>query len=209
MKLSTWTLALAIGAVAAFAATNLTAQDAAHGEHAGHNHAEPAQDAGMQMPPEFSPGPNHKLLDPFVGEWNAAMKFWMAPGAAPQESKATSSAKWALDGRWVIEEFNGEFDGMPFKGISTTGYDPFKKKFISTWIDSMSTTMMVMEGAADPAGKTFGYVSKGFDPMVGAETTTKTIITVDSHDQHTMKMYMIMPDGVETQTMEVVYTRTK
>lgn len=210
MNLSKWTLALAIGAAGAFAASNLTAQDS-HGKtgHEDHGHAAQDAGAGMQMPPEFSPGPQHKMLDPFVGEWDATVKFWMEPGATPEESKGKSSSKWALDGRWVIEEFTGNFDGQPFKGISTTGYDPFKKKYISTWIDSMSTTMMVMEGTADPTGKTFGYTATAFDPFVGAETTTKTVITVDSHDQHTMRMFMVMPDGNQFQTMEIVYTRAK
>lgn len=197
MRLSQWTLALSLTAVGVFGVSTLTAQDA----------TPPGGAEMMEMPPEFSPGPNHKMLEPFVGEWKVVVKFWMDPAAEPGVSEGTASARWIMDGRWMQEDFTGDFAGMPFKGMGMTGYDPFKKKYISTWIDSMSTTMMTQEGTADSAGKVFTYSGKSFDPMMNMETTTKTILSVDSHDQHTMKMFMITPDGAETQTMEIVYTR--
>lgn len=199
MRLSQWTLALSLTAAGLFGATTLIAQD-----------GKGTPDAGaemMQMPPEFSPGPNHKMLEPFVGEWKAVVKFWMEPGAEPSQSEGSASARMIMDGRWLQEDFTGDFAGMPFKGMGMTGYDPFKKKYVSTWIDSMSTTMMTQEGAVDSDGKVFTYTGKSFDPFMNMETTTKTVLTVDSHDQHTMKMYMITPDGAEMQTMEIVYTR--
>lgn len=199
MRLSQWTLALSLTAAGLFGATTLVAQE-------GHG-TPPADAAAMEMPPEFSPGPNHKMLEPFVGEWNVSVKFWMEPGAEPGVSKGTASSRWIMDGRWMQEDFNGDFAGTPFKGMGMTGYDPFKKKYVSTWVDSMSTTMMSQEGTVDSAGKVFTYSGKSFDPFMNMETTTKTILSVDSHDQHTMKMYTIMPDGAEMQTMEIVYTR--
>lgn len=197
MRLSQWTLALTVCAVGALGASTLVAQQGQEGAEQ------------FQMPPELSPGPQHKMLEPFVGEWTAVVTFWMEPGTDPEQSEGRSTAAWVMDGRWLQEDFEGNFGGMPFHGKAMTGYDPFKKKFISAWVDSMSTTMMVMEGTADEAGKVFTYTAKAWDPFMNMETTTKTVITVDSHDKHTMKMFTIIPNGPEFQSMEIVYKRVK
>ena len=38
--------------------------------------------------------------------------------------------------------------GKTFEGVGLTGYDNQTKKYTSTWMDSMSTTLHVMEGAS-------------------------------------------------------------
>ena len=35
---------------------------------------------------------------------------------------------------------------MEFHGQGQTGYDPNKKKYVGTWVDSISPTIMIMEG---------------------------------------------------------------
>ena len=41
-------------------------------------------------------------------------------------------------GLWVASTFQGDFGGMTFEGRGQFGYDPAKKKYVGTWIDSMS-----------------------------------------------------------------------
>src|SRR5688572_10491707 len=65
-----------------------------------------------------APGAAHKALEPLVGEWNAEVKMWMAPDAPPTINKANAKSTWAMKGRFVREEFNGEFMGKPFHGLS-------------------------------------------------------------------------------------------
>src|SRR5262249_19647350 len=98
-----------------------------------------------------TPGPEHKALDPIVGEWTYAGKFWMEPGQEPMEMKGKASRKWVLDGRFVSEEVEGPgFGGpTPFKGLGWTGYDKIQKKYIGVWIDSMTTAMSHSVGEAD------------------------------------------------------------
>src|SRR5678815_2151756 len=102
-----------------------------------------------------TPGAEHKKLEPFVGEWNAEVKMWMAPDAPPTVSKGTAKSAWILNGRFVQEDFTGEMMGKPFKGMSLTGYDNVRQKYRSVWVDDMSTTIVTSEGDADPAGKVF------------------------------------------------------
>src|SRR5687768_4430687 len=65
-----------------------------------------------------TPGPAHKALEPLVGDWNAEVKMWMTPGAPPTITKGTATSTWTLKERYVQQEFNGEFMGKPFRGIS-------------------------------------------------------------------------------------------
>jgi len=88
---------------------------------------------------EFAtPGPAHKALDALAGEWNVEARYSMGgPGTPPTTSKGVAVTRWILGGRYLQEEFSGEMMGRPFKGIGVTGYDNFKKKYISTWVDDM------------------------------------------------------------------------
>src|SRR2546428_10005156 len=59
------------------------------------------------------PGPGHKALEHLVGNWKAEGKCWMEPGGQPNVSQATAQAKWALNGRFLEEDFQGEMMGKP------------------------------------------------------------------------------------------------
>src|SRR5947208_16095189 len=93
---------------------------------------------------------NHKLLSAMNGNWNFAIKMWMNPdpNAKPQESKGTATRKDLMGGRYVMMDVTGKMqmpgqDGkvkdVQFKGMGIEGYDNAKKKFVSSWIDNMST----------------------------------------------------------------------
>ncbi len=107
---------------------------------------------------------NHKLLSGMAGNWTYTLKMWMDPSGKPQESKGTSTRKPIMGGRYFVAEHTGKFqmpgpDGkmkdMDFKGMAIEGYDNAKKKFVSSWIDNMSTMIMNSEGSYDSAAKTF------------------------------------------------------
>src|SRR5437870_2675247 len=98
--------------------------------------------------PDVKPAPEHAVLKEWEGSWDSTVKM------QGNESKGTLSAKVGLNGLWLIEEFKGEFAGMPFEGHGVTTYDPAKKKYINVWIDSMSTSPVISEGTYDKATKT-------------------------------------------------------
>ena len=45
--------------------------------------------------------------------------------------------------------------GGPFAGVGVTGYDNHSKKFVLTWMDSMSTGIYFFEGSGSADGKSF------------------------------------------------------
>src|SRR5262245_24975595 len=63
------------------------------------------------------PGLAHKRLEPLVGDWNVEAKCWMSPGAAPLISKGNEKSSWVLNGRFIQQQFTGEFMRKPFRGI--------------------------------------------------------------------------------------------
>ena len=69
----------------------------------------------------------HKEMAKWDGEWNEEIHMWMAPGAPPQKMQATCVNKMILGGRYQESKHTGNFMGMPFEGISTTGYDNAEK----------------------------------------------------------------------------------
>jgi hypothetical protein len=123
-------------------------------ENAGAQKLDPAmQEMMKKAEAACAPGAAHQALEPLVGEWNVEVKTSMTPNAPPTISAGAAKSTWTLKGRFVQQEFSGEFMGQPFHGISFTGYDNVREKYRSVWIDDMSTTMVVSEGNADGDGK--------------------------------------------------------
>ena len=76
---------------------------------------------------------------------------------------------------WLVSKFEGKLGDMPFTGRGTTGYDPAEKKYVGTWIDSVSPYMTIMKGDYDPATKTLTMTGDMRDVASGKVTETKQI----------------------------------
>lgn len=155
-----------------------------------------------------SPGPMHEKLAHKVGKWTIEGKFEM-PGMGPMTMAMRSEAKWIFDGRFVEETVTGDFMGQPFKGIGTTGYDNLRQKYVSTWMDNMSTGIYYNEGTFDPATKTFTFDGKGPDQSMTKIVSTRMTDTMSDADHGISRSYEIGADGKQTQTFELRYTRAK
>jgi hypothetical protein len=154
-----------------------------------------------------TPGAAHKALEPLVGDWNAEVKLWMAPDAPPNVSKGTAKSSWIMNGRFVQQEFKGEFMGKPFRGMGLTGYDNMKKKYSSFWVDEVSTSMFTSEGKGDSAGKVITFEGTYACPETGElEKPSKQVVRIVSRDKHIYEMYD-PAKGANSKTMEITYTR--
>ena len=186
--------------------------------------AQPATAAGQPDPQEMMKqmmemsklNENHKLLADMNGNWNYSIKMWMNPdpNAKPQESKGTATRKSVMGGRYFVMDVTGKMqmpgeDGkmkdMQFKGMAVEGYDNMKKKFVSSWIDSMGTGIQASEGTYDPATKTFTYTME-MEPMPGMKQQVREVIKVTDKD-HMMLEWYENRGGQEKKTMEIAYTR--
>lgn len=158
-----------------------------------------------QMEEAGKPGDQHKALEPLIGNWNSVVKCWMQPGE-PTVTKGSSETKWILDGRFVQENFTGDFMGKPFHGIAITGFDKMKQKYNNFWIDTMSTATFITEGTSGN-GKEFTFTGKMDCPMTGEkDMPVRQVVRIESPDKHVMEMFATM-EGKEQKTMEITYTR--
>jgi hypothetical protein len=158
-----------------------------------------------------TPGPNHKYLESFAGEWDAVGKFWMMPGAPPTEMKQAVKAKMLMDGRYLKYSFKGDFNGMQFEGMDITGYDNFEKKFISIWIDNSGTGIYMTEGSLDSTGKIRTETGVWNDIVTGGKNNVKLVYKTVDDDTFYFEMFMSggMYGDKEFKSMEVTYTRKK
>jgi len=87
------------------------------------------------------------ILKKFARNWDASVSTTM-PGRPVNNWTAKASYR-AVGETWVVSISTGVMNGMPYIGHGLDGYDTNKKKFVSTWVDSMGTELMLMEGTHD------------------------------------------------------------
>ncbi|HYR60001.1 MAG TPA: DUF1579 domain-containing protein [Nitrospiraceae bacterium] len=153
-----------------------------------------------------TPGEPHKLFASLAGSWTTKTKEWMEPGKPPTESTGTAEMKMLLDGRFLQQEFTSQMMGQPFSGIGIDGYDNLRKRYVTTWIDTMGTGIFQMEGTASADGKTITLKGRHDEPGGGQMTHRAVWKIVDSNTQ-TFDMYGTHKHGKEMKMLEIAYTR--
>jgi hypothetical protein len=153
--------------------------------------AGPAQDA-PKMP---APQKEHEWLRQFVGEWETELEMYMEPGKPPVKGKGTDKAR-RLGGFWVVTEGKSEVMGMSFDSILTLGYDPQKKKYVGTWVDSVNSYLWKFEGTVDSTGKVLTFEAEGPCPAAPEKLGKfKEVIEFKSQDHRVSASSMLGDDG--------------
>jgi hypothetical protein len=150
-----------------------------------------AQDA-PQMP---APQKEHEWLRQFAGEWETEAEAILEPGKPPMKCKGTESAR-TIGGFWIVAENKGTFMDVPVTGVMTLGYDPQKKKYVGTWLCSMSNYLWTYEGTVDAAGKVLTLETEGPCPMAAGKLTRfKDVTEFKSKDHKVLTSSMRAEDG--------------
>ncbi len=147
----------------------------------------------------IKPGPEHKFLAETEGEWTVKME-----GVEDSVGKATY--KMAHGGLWLTSTLDMKMPFGPFTGQGLDSYDPVKKKFTAIWVDSMSTTPIILSGERSQDGKKITMTGKGPAPD-GSLTDYKTETEYVSKDKHVFKMWM--SDLAGQPMMVATYERKK
>ena len=153
-----------------------------------------------------TPGEPHRQFASLAGSWTTKTKEWMEPNKPPIESTGSAEMKMLLDGRFLQQEFTGDMMGQPYSGVGITAYDNLRRRYVSTWIDTMSTGIFMMEGTASADGKTITLKGQHPEPGGGYMTHRAVWKIVDSNTQ-TFDMYGTHHGGKEMKMMEITYTR--
>jgi hypothetical protein len=158
--------------------------------------------AAPAQPPVPKPGPEHAHLKKLEGTWEATVHFMGG------ESKGTMTYKMDLGGLWLLADYQGEFGGQKFQGKGLDSYDAGKKKYVSVWVDSMSTTPMLSEGTFDKSGKVLTMIGEG-PGMDGKMTKYKSVSEMKDDDTMVFTMSAPGQDGKDQTMMTITYKRKK
>jgi Protein of unknown function (DUF1579) len=164
---------------------------------------------GQDGAPVPKPTAEHERLAKDVGTWDATIKSWMrGPDSEPTVSQGVEVVKLMPGGLWAQSEFDGKFGDQEFHGCGQTGYDTKKGKYVGTWVDSMSTEIMIMEGDYDAASRTVTMFAKATDPS-GKAYDAKMTSKSESNDSRvfTMSMKSEETKGEYVKVMEITYKR--
>jgi hypothetical protein len=158
--------------------------------------------AAAQQMENIKPGPEHAVLKKAVGTWDAEVDM----GPMGGKSKGTQVIKEGPGGIWFTTDFKSDMLGLKFEGHGVTGYDPLKKKYVGTWVDSMSGGVSTTEGTYDASSKTMTETMTSVGPD-GKPAKMESVIVYKSDDEHTFTMSMVMPDGSKMKVMTITYKR--
>jgi hypothetical protein len=141
------------------------------------------------------PTDEHGWLQKFIGEWKTESEGIMGPDQPPIQCSGTLSSR-QLGGFWVLNEMKGEMSGEPMTGIQTVGYDESRKKYVGTWVDSMTAFMWQYEGSVDASGKILTLEADGPSFMGdGKMTKFQDIYEFKSADEMLITSRMLNSDG--------------
>jgi hypothetical protein len=157
--------------------------------------------AGIPKPSE-----QHEKLLEKVGEWKVACKYFMNPAEAPIEAEGTDHVE-AIGSFWTTGVFSCEVMGNPIKGLATTGYDPKKGKYVSTWQDSSNPYFFYFEGDVTQEGE---LVMEGdnFDPMSGNVVKYRSVEKIGK-DERTLELFIEYSKDNIIKILEYEYTRAE
>lgn len=170
-----------------------------------------AQDApppgSPPVPPPTPATQEHAWLHQAVGEWDSEAEVTMGPGQPPMKCKGTETVR-AIGKLWTVAEHNGTFMDVKVTGILTLGYDPEKKKYVGTWVDSMTSHLWKYEGTVDAAGKALTLETEGPNPAApGTMAKFKEVLEFKSKDHKVFTSSMQGEDGKWVTFMTANYRR--
>jgi len=154
------------------------------------------------------PGIPHQQLAYLEGTWTTRTRSYMEPDKPPMETTGTCVQKMLLGGRYLQQVYTGDMMGDPFSGINIIGYDNHTGKYVSTWIDTMSTGIYYFEGTMAADGWTITQECSYDDPVRGPMTWRSVTRFVDG-DTMEVGMYLRPQGGEEEKAMEMTVTRVQ
>jgi hypothetical protein len=151
-----------------------------------------------------TPSPQHLGLKAMIGTWDAKVT-----AAGETETSNAVAVYRAIGDLWIASDYRGEMMGKPFIGHGIDGFDTLKQKFVSAWVDSLTSEVLLLEGTHDDATHTTTMTGSSHDPESGMLVTWKTSTVMTSPDSMTFTMGMLMPDGTASEVMRIEYQRRK
>lgn len=156
-----------------------------------------------------NPGEEHERLASLEGTWVVTGKFWPEPGAEPITATHSSVMRMALGRRYLIEELDGDLWGEEFRGMGITAYDNIEEKYITTWIDNLSTGILILSGRYDQNRDAVVMTGDYTDPVTEQKRFLKSVERVTEDGTRVYEHWEVSDDGSEFKVMELTYRRKR
>jgi hypothetical protein len=152
-----------------------------------------------------TPGPNHAKLLKTAGTWTGNEQMWMGPGSEPSTSPTTWTVSDLMGGRYLKTEVTGDMPGMgPYAGSGVSGFDNVSKQFFATWVDNMSTGIMIGTGELSSDGKTLTWKYTYNCPITKKPAVMREVQKLTSETSMSVEFYCNDPkSGQEYKCMQV------
>jgi hypothetical protein len=165
-----------------------------------------AASAWQQMPPMPTPGPEHEVFKAEVGTWDAVVEMTPAPGAPVTKATGVEVNTVGCGGLCLISDLKVDMMGTAFEGHGMSTWDPTKKQYTGTWMDSMSTGPWRSESTYDRAAKKWTGWMEGPD-MTGRMLRSRTVVEWRDANTRVFTMHSTGPDGKEVEGLKITYTK--
>lgn len=152
-----------------------------------------AQAQDLPQSPEATK--EHKLLDRFVGEWTTDSEGTAGPDQPAMKAKGSMHTR-KLGDYWVICDIKNDMMGTTITAVQTLGYDAKTKKYLGTWVDSLTDYMWKYEGTLDPSGKILTFEAEGPNFLAPGKTAKfRDVYEFKSDDHIVATSSMLSADG--------------
>lgn len=156
------------------------------------------------------PGAAHRELERLLGDWETTTAIWLEPGGEPYAvSRGTASHTWLEQGRWLALESSGTLMEIPHHGFGMLGYDNFKKKYVASFVDNVTTSMITMEGSWDEAGAVLRLFGTVDEPLTEEhDRAVEYAFEATGPDSLTLRVFDL-PRGAASKVMETSFRRAR
>ncbi len=151
----------------------------------------------------MTPGAPHAKLAGIAGKWQAIFAVYPVSGGDPFVYNLTGINTMILEGKFLQVSFKGVMGGAPFESMATIGYDNNRKLYTSTWMDSMGTGVINLEGNMSADGEQLILVGKTREILTEKEIEVKQVIRFLSDKTLSIEMYDKKAGAAEVKTVSI------
>jgi hypothetical protein len=131
--------------------------------------------------PDARPGPEHKFLAEFVGEFETHTSFWLSPESKPLMLEGNVTQEMILDGRFLLSHSHVDTPGLESESYSVMGYDRGRRVYTMISINTDGTKINYFEGKRKGKGSIvlkdpFGIVQVTVTPMKKGRSNTEIVV---------------------------------
>jgi hypothetical protein len=149
----------------------------------------------------------HSALNSLEGQWAATTQLNAGEGLPPIVVQGVMTSTWTMGRRWLHQTYKGSSSATgEFQGQGVIGFDNAARRFVASWTDSLSTTMIHSTGVLDEPAQELTLTGEFVGPDQ-ARFTQRQRLRIESLNRYTITLDLITPQGNEVRTATTIYER--